>query len=137
MSPDEMRALIVRYIDAYNRMDVAAMLAAVHPEVEFESIANGETTVATRGAEALRALALQSMLMVSERRQAPTSFAFTADGATVGIHFTATLSADLPSGMRKSDRMELDGRTEFRFRDGRIDRIADISEIEPPPENAA
>jgi ketosteroid isomerase-like protein len=139
MSPDEMRALIERYIDAYNRFDVTAILAVTHRDVEFLNIANGETTVAIQGADALRALALQSMMMVSERRQTPTSFEFTPEGANVGIHFSATLSVDLPSGMKKGDRMELEGRTEFAFRDGLISRIADISTVEaaPPEEEPA
>ncbi len=38
MKSAEMRTLVDRYIDAYNRMDIPAMLLTVHPDVEFKNI---------------------------------------------------------------------------------------------------
>jgi hypothetical protein len=37
------------------------------------------------------------------------------------------LAADLPNGMKAGESMHLEGRSEFGFRDGRIDRITDYS----------
>ncbi len=52
-----MRDLIDRYLDAYNRMDVPAMLATMHREVVFENYTKGVLSVRTQGVEELRHLA--------------------------------------------------------------------------------
>ncbi|MBJ7309475.1 hypothetical protein ACFOLJ_08595 [Rugamonas sp. CCM 8940] len=69
MNPTEMRTLVDRYLDAYNNMDVAAMLLTVHPDIEFQNIADGTLNASTSGLAELKALAEQSLPMVSERRQ--------------------------------------------------------------------
>jgi hypothetical protein len=56
LSPDEVRALVGRYIDAYNNMDVAGMFRTVHPNVEFKNISNGTVNARASGIEELRAL---------------------------------------------------------------------------------
>ena len=65
MSPAEMRALVDRYIEAYNRMDVDEMLLTVHPDVEFKNISKGVVNVSTTGVSELRTLALQSLSLFS------------------------------------------------------------------------
>ncbi len=42
MTEQAKRALIDRYLDAYNDFDVDGMMATVHPAVEFEDVSGGE-----------------------------------------------------------------------------------------------
>jgi len=61
MKSAEMRTIVDRYIDAYNRMDIPAMLLTVHPDVMFKSISGGSVNAGANGIAELRALAEQSL----------------------------------------------------------------------------
>ncbi len=123
-----MRSLVERYIDAYNRKGVAAMLALVHPQVNFQNIAGGEVNANTHGIAELEALARQSQALFSERRQTLQTFALQGPVAMVTVAFHAVVAADLPAlGLKQGDVMDLAGRSEFEFRDGLISKITDIS----------
>ena len=123
-----MRSLVERYIDAYNRKDVAAMLALVHPLVKFQNIAGGEVNASTHGIAELEALARQSPALFSERRQTLQTFTRQGPVAMVTVAFHAVVAADLPAlGLKQGDVMDLAGRSEFEFRDGLISKITDIS----------
>ena len=128
MSPEAMRSMVERYIDAYNRKDVAAMLALVHPQVKFQNIAGGEVNASTHGIAELEALARQSLALFSERRQTLQTFALQGPVAMVTVAFHAVVAADLPAqGLKQGDVMDLAGRSEFEFHDGLISKITDIS----------
>lgn len=128
MSPEAMRSLVERYIDAYNRKDVAAMLALVHPQVKFQNIAGGKVNASTHGIAELEALARQSQALFSERRQTLQTFALQGPVAIVTVAFHAVVAADLPAqGLKQGYVMDLAGRSEFEFRDGLISKITDIS----------
>ncbi|MBE1162456.1 nuclear transport factor 2 family protein [Dyella acidiphila] len=123
-----MRALIDRYIDAYNRMDVDAMLTAMHREVIFENCTGSQLSVRTLGIEELRHLAQSSRGLFSARHQTITGY-HEADGtAHVQIFFEGTFAIDLPNGVRAGQRMAMPGRSEFRERDGLLIYIADHSD---------
>jgi ketosteroid isomerase-like protein len=123
-----MRALIDRYIDAYNRIDVDAMLATMHSEVIFENYTTGVLTVRTEGKHELRHLAESSRHLFSARHQSITSYAEAAGVGYAQIHFQGTFAVDLPNGVRAGQSIELDGRSEYRERDGLLIYIADYSD---------
>ncbi len=127
MNPAEMRTLVDRYIDAYNNMDVAAMLLTLHPDIEFQNISNGTLNASTSGLAALKALAEQSLPMVSERRQQILSFEANDGQAVAAIGFRAVVADDLPNGLKKGQVLDFSGRSEFAFRDGAIAKITDFS----------
>lgn len=127
MSPTEIRTLVDRYIDAYNRMDVRDMLANVHPQVEFRNISAGVVSASTNGVAELRSLAQQSLSLFSERHQKIESFEIQGPVAVAAIAFRAVVAADLPNGLKKGQVLTLSGRSEFEFQDGAILRITDIS----------
>jgi hypothetical protein len=127
LNPTEFRALVDRYIDAYNRMDVEDMLVDVHPQVEFKNISAGVVNASTNGVAELRALAQQSLSLFSERHQQIESFEIRGPVAVVTIAFRAVVAADLPNGLKKGQVLNLSGRSEFEFQDGAISRITDIS----------
>ncbi len=127
MTADEMRRLIERYLDAYNRFDIAGMLATMSPDVHFENVANGVVTASTEGQAELGALAEQSAGWFASRHQKLVDFLANGDTASAEIAFSAVLAQDLPNGPKQGDKLELEGRTEFRVQDGQICSIRDIS----------
>jgi ketosteroid isomerase-like protein len=122
-----MRALIQDYIDAYNRFDVDGMLACVHPEIQFKNVSNGVVTAEADGIEALRRMAEQSKTLFSERNQTVLAFESGNGQVAVSVAFRAVPVVDLPGGMKRGQELKLTGRTEFRFKAGKIRRITDIS----------
>lgn len=123
-----MRALVDRYLDAYNRMDVAAMLATMQDEVVFENYTAGVLSVRTLGIAELRHLAESSRHLFSMRRQTVTAWREDGDTAHANIHFEGVFAIDLPNGVRAGQSIALAGRSEFRQQDGRLIYIADYSE---------
>ncbi|WP_266160556.1 nuclear transport factor 2 family protein [Dyella silvatica] len=123
-----MRTLIDRYIDAYNRKDVEAMLATMHREVVFENYSAGMLGLRTLGIDELRHLAESSRHLFSARRQTVTAYRQDGDTAHVEIFFEGTFGVDLPNGVRAGQVMAMPGRSEFRERDGLLIYIADHSE---------
>ena len=57
MDDQEKRALIDRYLAAYNAFDVDAMMETLHPAVQFENVAGGAVDASASGADAFRRLA--------------------------------------------------------------------------------
>ena len=123
-----MRALIDRYIDAYNRLDVDGMLATLHPQVTFENITAGVTTVRTQGIDEFRRLAQSTLPLFARRRQTVTSYVESNGVAQVGIAFEGVFAVDLPNGAQAGQAIALNGRSEFRVHDGLLVHIADISD---------
>ncbi|MFZ6718572.1 nuclear transport factor 2 family protein [Undibacterium sp. Ji49W] len=127
MDATEIRALTDRYIDAYNRKDIATMLLTIHAGVEFSNISMGVVNAHTVGAAEFKALAEQSVALFSERHQDIIFFENGENTAVAGIKFRAVVAIDLPNGLKKGQVLEMDGRSEFEFRDGLISKIKDIS----------
>jgi hypothetical protein len=123
-----MRTLIDRYIDAYNRMDVNAMLTNIHREVIFENYTAGRLSVRAIGIDELRHLAESSRGLFSGRRQTITGYSEADGTAQVQIFFEGTFAIDLPNGVRAGQRIAMPGRSEFRERDGLLIYIADHSD---------
>lgn len=123
-----MRELIDRYLAAYNRMDVDAMLATVHREVVFENYTAGRLSVRTLGIEELRRLAENSRHLFSARRQTVTGYHQQDGTAYVQVFFEGTFAVDLPNGVRAGQPVAMPGRSEFRERDGLLVHIADHSD---------
>ncbi|MDE2085737.1 MAG: nuclear transport factor 2 family protein [Xanthomonadaceae bacterium] len=122
-----MRALVDRYLDAYNRMDVAAMLATMQDEVVFENYTAGVLSLRTIGIAELRHLAESSRHLFSMRRQTIIAWREADDRGYASIHFEGTFAIDLPNGVRAGQSIALDGRSEFRQHDGKLVYIADHS----------
>jgi ketosteroid isomerase-like protein len=128
MPPDDPhRALIERYIAAYNAFDVPGMLALLEPDVTFENVSGGQVTAAANGREELRALAEHAATLFTSRCQTIRQYVTTADGAQVEIDYEGVLAADLGPDLRTGATLRLAGRSTFVIRDERIARIVDES----------
>lgn len=121
------RALVDRYLAAYNSFDVDGMLALLDPQVEFRNVAGGEVTARADGPDEFRLLAERAAALFSSRRQTVSSYVEDGDVATAGIDYEGVLAADMGPGLAAGDTLRLKGRSTFHFRDGRIARIVDES----------
>ena len=83
--------------------------------------------MALDGIDAFRALAEQSKGLFSEREQRITHIERAGDMLVAGIAYRGRLAADIPGGPAAGAVLELNGRSEFSFAEGRIVRIVDHS----------
>lgn len=127
MGPADARLIVDQYIDAYNRKDVDGMLMGVHPLVDFKNVSAGVVNASTHGIAELRSLARQSVALFSERHQRIESFELHGPVAVATIAFRAVVAVDLPNGLKKGQVLEFSGRSEFKFHEGKISSITDIS----------
>jgi len=99
----------------------------VHQDIAFRNFSANQINASAKGITELRRLAEQSKALFASRRQTITAFSAVDDSASVEIKFEAILAADLPNGMKAGDALHLTGRSEFRFKDGKLYRIDDYS----------
>lgn len=119
--------LIERYLVAYNSFDIGGMLALLSMDVCFENYSGGELTTITSGIDEFRQLAEKSKSMFSEREQRVTKLIFDEDSVIVDIAYRGRLAADIPDGPSAGTVLELQGQSEFSFKDGLISKIVDRS----------
>ena len=117
--------LIKRYIEAYNAFDIETMLSTLHSDIAFQNISSGEINTETHGIEAFRALAEQSKSLFSSRKQTITNVETNETQIYIDVAFEAVLAIDLPNGLKAGELLQLQGRSEFTFRDGKIVSIVD------------
>jgi hypothetical protein len=65
--------------------------------------------------------------LFSSRRHEPTGFTFNGNDAMVDIDYECILAVDLPNGMKAEETIKLEGKSEFKFKDGKIWRLTDRS----------
>lgn len=124
---DDDRALIARYITAYNAFDIPGLLATLHPEVTFRNLTDGQLTATADGLDEFRALAERSAAYFASRRQTLRRFERDGTEARIEVDYEAVLKQDLGPGMKTGDTLKLSGRSRFGFRDGLIAMIVDES----------
>ncbi len=127
LSDEPHRALIERYLSAYNAFDVPGMLAELHTDITFENIAAGEVTAAAHGLEEFRELAERAATLFSRRRQSIRRYVPQAAGAQIDVDYEGVLAADLGPALRTGDTLRITGRSTFAVREGRIVQIVDES----------
>ena len=124
---DSVPTIVARYIDAYNRMNVQAMLDSLSNEVRFINRSNGETTNETHGIEAFRALAEQGVQLFAEREQTILDCIAIDDRAAVRIGYRAKVKTDLPNGWKAGQEIEMTGTSFFMISEGKISEVIDAS----------
>lgn len=127
MDAAQARALIERYIAAYNAFDIDGMLATLAPQVRFENWSGGQLTAEADGIEAFRVLAEQGAQLFAQREQRLLDLRLDGARAEADIGYRGRLALDLPGGPPAGTVLELQGASEFGFADGRIARIVDRS----------
>ena len=124
---DSVPTIVARYIDAYNRMNVQAMLDCLSGDVRFINRSNGEVTNETHGIEAFRALAEQGVELFAEREQTILDCIAIEDRAAVRIGYRAKVKTDLPNGWKAGQEIEMTGTSFFMISEGKISEVIDAS----------
>ena len=124
---DTVPTIVARYIDAYNTMNVQAMLDCLSGDVRFINRSNGETTNETHGIEAFRALAEQGVQLFAEREQTILDCIAIDDRAAVRIGYRAKVKTDLPNGWKAGQEVEMTGTSFFMISEGKISEVIDAS----------
>ncbi len=124
---DSVPTIVARYIDAYNTMNVQAMLDCLSSDVRFVNRSNGEITNETHGIEAFRALAEQGVQLFAEREQTILDCIAIEDRAAVRIGYRAKVKADLPNGWKAGREIEMTGTSFFMISEGKISEVIDAS----------
>ena len=124
---DSVPTIVARYIDAYNRMNVQAMLDCLSGDVRFINRLNGETTNETHGIQAFRALAEQGVQLFAEREQTILDCIAIDDRAAVRIGYRAKVKTDLPNGWKAGQEIEMTGTSFFMISEGKISEVIDAS----------
>ena len=102
-------------------------MKVVHQDIEFKNVSRGETNTSASGINEFREIAEQSKQLFSSRKQTVTKFESEGNGASVEVDYTGVLAVDLPNGMKVGETLQLKGRSQFVFRDGKIYRLTDYS----------
>jgi ketosteroid isomerase-like protein len=127
MLPDPNRAVIDRYLAAYNGFDIAGMLDVLHPGVVFRNVTGGQVTAEAHGRAEFRALAERAVTLFHSRRQSVREYGAEGERAWIIVDYEGVLAADLGPGLRAGDTLRLTGRSTFAFRDGLIVELVDES----------
>lgn len=121
------KEIIEEYIKAYNCFDIEGMLSNMDTTVKFENISNGQTTLTTNGIEELKKQAEQAKQYFKDRTQKITNFTFNNDQVEIEIDYVAILAIDFPNGLKVGDKIELKGKSIFKFKENKIIELKDIS----------
>lgn len=121
------KQLVQAYIDAYNRFDVAGMLAPLHEDVVFRNVSGGEVNLTTTGKAAFRQQAEQATHYFSQREQRVTDWQVSGSRVEVAIDYSAVAAIELPNSLQPGDALQLRGRSVFELEDGQIISIEDLS----------
>lgn len=127
MISEENKAIIRKYIVAYNSYDIESMMALLHEEVVFRNFSNGEMDAETVGIQAFRDLAEKSAEIFSSRSQTVTDINIVDEKTEVQIEYEAILAVDLPNGLKAGEKIQLQGKSVFGILEGKISLIEDYS----------
>jgi ketosteroid isomerase-like protein len=121
------QTIIENYVEAYNRFDVEGMLKDMAEDIRFENVSGGQVNLITRGIGKLKEQALQAAEMFREREQKITAILHRENEAEVEIDYTGVLAIDIPGGPKAGERLEMKGKSIFRFENNRIVELRDLS----------
>jgi ketosteroid isomerase-like protein len=127
MSDANHQLLVERFLAAYNAFDIDGMMDLVSTDIRFENYSDGILTVSCQGASAFRQLAEGAKSLFSEREQRITVLIDEGDSAQVSIAYRGKLAADIKDGPSAGTVIEMTGRSEYGFTDGKISRLVDYS----------
>lgn len=120
--------IIREYLDAYNNFNIEKMLENLDENVVFENISNGVSNMILKNKKEFKAQAVQAASLFSERRQSIASISHKESLYEVTLHYYAKLATDLPNGLKRSETLNLQGKSLFKFSDNSIVSITDISQ---------
>ncbi|MGF7040482.1 nuclear transport factor 2 family protein [Mucilaginibacter lappiensis] len=119
--------IINNYVKAYNNFDIDGMLIDLDQSIKFVNISSGEVNMTLNGLSAFKAQAIQAKDLFSIREQTIKSFKHPDDQSEIEIAYSAVLAIDLPNGLKRGDKLNINGKSTFKFSGDKIIEITDIS----------
>lgn len=119
--------LIKHYLSAYNKKNVEEMMEQLDENVLFENFSSGEKTHSLAGKTTFQKQAEEALAYFSDRRQSIKSIHHLEEETEVEIDYWAILAIDFPNGMKKGQELRIQGKSVFRFSEGKISSIQDFS----------
>lgn len=119
--------IIENYIESYNNFDVENMLKDLDEKIVFRNIFDGQVNLETKDIAEFKAQAEKAKDFFSQREQKVTNLKFGEDKVEAEIFYNGIVAVDLPNGLKAGSKIELEGKSIFRFVDGKIIEIEDIS----------
>ena len=126
-SQQEQEKIIRKYINSYNNFDVKGMINNLHNDIFFENISNGEINLMTKGINEFHNQAELAKEYFKQREQKILKITFINNSVEVEIDYAGILNIDFPNGLKKGDKLQLRGKSIFKFKDDKIIEIKDIS----------
>jgi ketosteroid isomerase-like protein len=127
MTDQHDRALIERFVTAYNAFDLETMVGLVAPDIVFENHAGDTLTDASAGIDGFRSLAERATRLFSQREQRIRSIEGRDGWYVVSVDYVGQLAEDVPNGPPAGTRIEMSGTSEYLIEAGRIVKLVDRS----------
>lgn len=118
---------IQNYIEGYNEFDVEKMISDLDDNVIFQNIENGVVTMTLKGITAFKLQAEGVKAYFANRQQKIRTITHQMDKTVIEIAYSATVAMDFPNGLKKGQKIELNGTTIFVFCGRKIIAITDKS----------
>ena len=115
---------IKNYVSSYNDFNVEGMMKDLHEGIIFKNISNGKVNLTTNGKTAFKDQAKQ---FFKTRKQTINETIIDNKFIEIGINYRGIIAVNLPNGLKEGDKIELHGKSIFKFIDNKIIEIVDIS----------
>jgi len=119
-------SVIERYLSAYNKGDVAALVGCVDEGIVFENISNSGPSTAIEGREAFARLAAEAATMFTSRNQSVRTAVVSGNMVALEVDWSGTPANDI-GPMKAGVSVAIRGASFITITNGKIVRIVDIS----------
>ncbi|RNI31348.1 nuclear transport factor 2 family protein [Rufibacter latericius] len=123
----ERENVIQHYLEGYNTFDIPKMVAHFDEAIVFENVSNGEVNLKLEGLADFIKQAEQAKAYFTTRTQTVKSFKHQENQTEIILDYEAVLAVDLPNGLKKGEKLQLQGKSIFTFSSGKIAKLTDIS----------
>lgn len=119
--------IMQNYIDGYNQFDIEKMTRDLDENIIFKNVQNEEANLTLNGIDTFKQQANEAKSYFESRQQKITAIHHFEDKTTIEIDYLAVLAMDFPNGLKKGQRLELKGKSIFKFRNNKIVELTDIA----------
>ena len=121
------KAIVEKYIDAYNNFNIEDMMSCFLQTASFENVSNASGSICLQGVDEIKKLANKSKEFFISRKQEVLHWHEGKDHVVVEILYKAVLNIDFSDTLKKGNSLELKGVSIFEFKNGKISRLVDFS----------
>jgi len=117
MDKEEIRNIVLKYIDAYNVCDIEKISSLLDKDITFKNIANNTTIATAEGISSFTDMISKSTSIFSERNMELITISVENNEVFFETFFTGILNKDLNENILSGDELRIDGHSEFKFND--------------------